>query len=173
MCAPCWRVENPEENTAVNTARREAARAAYVEQVCARDGCDQKFVAPLWNGQTGHCSNRRYCSSQCKRSVKARRERELYPERVLEREYAARQRRTTRISASVPREDVDRVEIAERDGWVCYLCEQLVTRRTWSLDHVIPLSKGGAHTYANARIVHHRCNSRKRTRIVLPLVRVA
>lgn len=30
-----------------------------------------------------------------------------------------------------------------------------------SIDHVMPLSKGGSHTWGNIKLAHHRCNSQK------------
>ena len=56
---------------------------------------------------------------------------------------------------------VDTRIVAERDGWRCALCRGKVIRENWSLDHVVPLSKGGAHTYANVVLAHRSCNSRR------------
>lgn len=63
---------------------------------------------------------------------------------------------------------VDALKVAERDGWVCYLCDNpvdpLVQRPDLmcrSIDHVIPLSKGGPHNYSNVRLAHLICNLRK------------
>lgn len=35
-----------------------------------------------------------------------------------------------------------------------------------SIDHVIPISKGGTHTWDNVRLAHHHCNSIKKDSIV-------
>lgn len=56
---------------------------------------------------------------------------------------------------------VSHIAVAERDGWRCAICHGRVTREDWSLDHVVPLSKGGAHTYANVVLAHQRCNTRR------------
>jgi 5-methylcytosine-specific restriction endonuclease McrA len=37
---------------------------------------------------------------------------------------------------------VNREIVAARDGWLCGICGGPVSREDWSLDHVIPLSKG-------------------------------
>lgn len=58
-------------------------------------------------------------------------------------------------------ENVKHQEIAERDGWKCAICGGKVTRRNWSLDHIVPLSAGGAHSYANCALAHRVCNSRR------------
>lgn len=67
---------------------------------------------------------------------------------------------------------VDR-EIFERDGWVCWLCEERVdptlprrNRRGATIDHVVPLARGGADTPDNVRLAHWECNHDKHTRIV-------
>lgn len=60
--------------------------------------------------------------------------------------------------------DVQRVRhdlVADRDGWRCSICGGIVTRDTWSLDHLVPLSQGGGHTYANIVLAHRSCNSRR------------
>lgn len=58
-------------------------------------------------------------------------------------------------------EPVNRELVAARDRWLCSICGGEVTRKTWSLDHVVPLTKGGHHTYANVALAHRRCNSSK------------
>ena len=39
------------------------------------------------------------------------------------------------------------------------------------VDHIIPLAKGGTHTFANTQPAHASCNSKKRARIVAPIIR--
>lgn len=62
--------------------------------------------------------------------------------------------------------------IVERDGWFCSICSDVIDPNlshpdplSKSLDHVIPLSRGGSHTRANAAVVHLICNIRKRDRM--------
>lgn len=43
----------------------------------------------------------------------------------------------------------------------CYLCGEPLAGRVVHMDHVVPLSAGGAHTEANLRPVHVPCNLRK------------
>jgi 5-methylcytosine-specific restriction endonuclease McrA len=52
-------------------------------------------------------------------------------------------------------------EIISRDGMVCYLCGKELGDDALSLDHVIPLRRGGTHTPENLRIACRSCNSRK------------
>jgi 5-methylcytosine-specific restriction endonuclease McrA len=68
-------------------------------------------------------------------------------------------------------EDVHPFVVFARDGWRCWICER-ATFRSWdwgngwhsdapTLDHVVPLARGGEHSYANVRTAHALCNSRK------------
>lgn len=60
------------------------------------------------------------------------------------------------------------VEIYERDGWVCGICRLPVDEGlkypdmlSASLDHVVPLARGGGHVRGNLQLAHFICNSRK------------
>lgn len=68
----------------------------------------------------------------------------------IRRERAKRETQVTPVSIH---------RVAERDHWKCAICSGAVTRANWSLDHVIPLSKGGPHTYENVVLAHRGCNS--------------
>jgi len=80
---------------------------------------------------------------------------------TTERELAAsRERRHLRRTrqASVPSERVDVSVLLERDRGLCGICGKKVKRGDVSLDHILPVSRGGPHTYANVRVAHLRCN---------------
>lgn len=65
-------------------------------------------------------------------------------------------------------EPISRMYVYKRDGFKCYVCGvRVVTSKTYrpdqaTLDHLIPLSKGGPHTYANIKTCCHACNAAKR-----------
>ncbi len=68
-------------------------------------------------------------------------------------------------------EKFSRWDIFERDGWVCQICHELVDETMDghkplgpTLDHIIPVSRGGTHTWDNVQLAHRRCNSRKGAR---------
>lgn len=72
------------------------------------------------------------------------------------REIVTRRRLAARgISA----EKIDRAAIFARDGYCCHICGKHVPRSERTLDHLVPLSKGGTHRADNVRLAHHRCNS--------------
>jgi len=89
-----------------------------------------------------------------------------YRIRYNARMFAAYHKRRQVIDAAVER--ISYVEVFERDGWGCQLCGQPVDRSVaWphplfpSLDHIVPLSKGGRHEIGNVQLAHLRCNLSK------------
>lgn len=69
-------------------------------------------------------------------------------------------------------EDVDPQVLWERDGGTCGICKLPVDhslpwphKMSKTVDHVVPLSLGGEHSYANTQIAHAVCNSRKNNRL--------
>jgi 5-methylcytosine-specific restriction endonuclease McrA len=72
-------------------------------------------------------------------------------------------------------ESVNPIKVFERDGWCCRICcietpRQLRGKHLHNspeLDHRVPLSKGGDHTYANCQCLCRDCNLLKAD-ILLP-----
>lgn len=77
--------------------------------------------------------------------------------------------RARRVGAYI--EDVDVVKVHDRDKWRCVSCRcKVVKSREYkpnraTIDHRIPLSKGGAHTYDNCQTMCTVCNSKKHTNL--------
>jgi hypothetical protein len=62
-------------------------------------------------------------------------------------------------------EHVDPAVIYDRDQGVCGICEaDGVDPEDFHVDHVVPLVRGGEHSYANTQLAHPPCNMRKRDR---------
>lgn len=66
-------------------------------------------------------------------------------------------------------EPIDPREIHERDGWRCGICRRRVDQqlqyphpRSASLDHIVPLARGGGHVKTNVQCSHLKCNLDKR-----------
>ena len=64
-------------------------------------------------------------------------------------------------------------DVAERDHFQCQICESDVDIAiahphplSPSLDHIVPLAKGGAHTMVNSQLAHLRCNMVKSDHLV-------
>jgi 5-methylcytosine-specific restriction endonuclease McrA len=88
-----------------------------------------------------------------------------------ERRHARRARRRAWLKAALI-EPVYRLRIFERDGWTCLLCREPLARAEVvphplapTIDHVIPLARGGAHAPWNVQAAHFLCNSLKGDRI--------
>lgn len=55
-------------------------------------------------------------------------------------------------------EPYDRLGIYDRDQGICHICDEFVEWDDFSIDHIIPISKGGPDTPANVATSHLRCN---------------
>lgn len=69
-------------------------------------------------------------------------------------------------------ERINRKIVYQRDKGICSLCQTKVIWEDASLDHIIPLSKGGSHTYDNIALTHLLCNIRKRDRAITQQMRL-
>lgn len=76
---------------------------------------------------------------------------------------ASQRRRALLRNAFV--EDVDPVVLHERNRGKCGLCGDPVSLELMHVDHVVPLTRGGEHSYANTRPAHPICNIWKRARL--------
>lgn len=71
-------------------------------------------------------------------------------------------------------ESVDPIVVFTRHGWTCACCDTCTPRHLLGkhkpdspeLDHIVPLSRGGAHSYANTQLLCRLCNSLKSNNIV-------
>lgn len=100
----------------------------------------------------------RYCSRECSERANRR---------------AARSRRRARLKGARVDENVSPQRVFERDGWICRICRKPVKREAQvphpkapTLDHIVALALGGAHSYENAQCAHFICNARKSDQIV-------
>lgn len=81
---------------------------------------------------------------------------------------AQRLRRKCRERAATV-ETVDPLKVLARDGWRCKLCgvkTPQAKRGTYAddapeLDHIVPLARGGEHSYRNTQCACRRCNGAK------------
>lgn len=105
------------------------------------------------------------CSMHWKRAD--RQERGPQSEPWTERRKVNHQKRRAQ-KMQLPADPILSADVYERDGWVCGLCDLSVDGSlaypepfSASLDHIIPLSKGGHHTLDNVQLAHLQCNVRK------------
>jgi hypothetical protein len=95
---------------------------------------------------TGH--RLKYCSARCQQVSNWRRKK-------------ARRRGATGILPATP-------EIYLRDGGICQICKKRVPRHRKfphpqfaTLDHIVPITKGGTNDAVNIQLAHFRCNTAK------------
>jgi len=78
--------------------------------------------------------------------------------------------RATRVVAGKPttgsvRDQAERLIVLERADGACEICGEDVGLTGFTVDHIIPTSRGGIHELANLQLAHRRCNSEKGTRL--------
>lgn len=102
--------------------------------------------------------------------MRAQARRAASPERRRVAKRADKQRYRARRRSAEVEKFVD-IDIFERDGWFCQLCCKPLSRALVgdhkhpdapTLDHITPLSRGGAHSLENVQCLCRSCNSAKR-----------
>lgn len=95
--------------------------------------------------------------------------RQRYPDRAT----LADARRRMRMEQARTAETFAPLDVHTRDDWTCQLCQRPIDPEvTWpdpmsaSVDHVVPLSRGGQHSMINVQSAHLSCNSRKGDKII-------
>lgn len=63
-------------------------------------------------------------------------------------------------------ERIERRVVFERDRGMCGLCPHPVAWADASVDHILPLARGGLHSYANVQLAHRLCNARKGAQLI-------
>ncbi|MQW44389.1 hypothetical protein GHK68_19485 [Sinorhizobium meliloti] len=97
--------------------------------------------------------NRKFCSTECSKKNGQR---------------AGKLKRKAMLRAAYV-ERVDPIKVFDRDKWKCQICGVKTPRklrgtmddRAPELDHVMPLSLGGAHSYMNTQCACRKCNREK------------
>jgi len=139
----CAKEKARKDNFDMNSARKVLKARSCKE-------CNKTFTPEYGN------KRRHYCSDTCLFRNTRRRRRQK--ERALIR--------------SVKVETVDAMRVFERDGWRCRLCGKklkpkhrgTIKYNAPELDHIIPLSKGGEHSYRNTQCACRKCNAEKGAR---------
>lgn len=68
-------------------------------------------------------------------------------------------------------ERVSSLVVLELDDGVCGICGEDVDPFSFDVDHVIPTSRGGEHSYANTQVAHRACNQHKTDRFLWDIER--
>lgn len=156
-CAGCNSPFTSDRKRAYCRVSCRPARVAFsYKQRCECKECGASFEQMTYDGRPVL-----YCSDVCREEVLRR------------RRGVQRSKRKARLrGASI--ENVDPVLVFEYDAWTCMICVQPTPkekRGTYApdapeLDHIVPLAKGGAHSYANTQTLCRSCNQAKSDTLV-------
>lgn len=104
----------------------------------------------------------RFCCSDCRINAQPKEWTDAKRTAYHRRRALKRAGRADRISPKV---------VFERDGWRCQICGCKVNRKAkWphkrypTLDHILPLSKGGLHVWENVQCACYACNMAKKAK---------
>lgn len=135
-CSDVCRYEKQKENQ-----RNRYIRKTVISIDCAV--CGKQYQA--YEGKGGKCPH-------CTRAARKAREKA--------------QRRS--LLGSIRTETITIKALYRRDGGICQLCGKKTNINKNhnhdlypSIDHIVPLSQGGEHTYSNVQLAHRICNSIK------------
>lgn len=131
-------------------AKKEAIKKANMQHVC--EVCHKTFFSPQ--------PSSKYCSGKCRRKQAPKTKK--------------------RLRGKVIDKDISLLKLAERDKGICQICglevrwddieekgKAIIAGDYYpSIDHIIPLSKGGMHSWDNVQLAHRKCNSYKCDKII-------
>jgi HNH endonuclease len=145
------------QNHASYARAREAAKTRPEnKRVCAH--CRVVFFVAFSLGRNGGSKRRHFCSKPCRLSAER------------EGKFHGESHRQRAIRLGLPYERVFRQKVFKRDGWRCQLCHRSTPKRLLrdhqhlsapTLDHIVPMSMGGGHTWDNLQCLCRACNSKK------------
>lgn len=136
-------------------------RNNHIKQICNKNRIDYTKTC-IECGKTfkTYRSNQICCSGKCS----DKRENRL---RDLNRRHKLRENGKVDYSITLKK-------LFERDKGICHICGKKVNvcvdandNEYGSIDHVLPVSKGGTHTWDNVKLAHRICNSLKKDNIYI------
>lgn len=68
------------------------------------------------------------------------------------------------IEYGVGAESIDKAVVHAFCGGLCGLCGYEVSLVDMTIDHMVPLSLGGSHTYDNVQSAHLVCNNKRQVK---------
>lgn len=152
-CGAVFTVRQPNQRCCSHECR--AKMRSVAQDIYACRVCGSEFEYVMSNGRPSA-----FCSDGCRAQAKARLKR-----------IGRSGRKAKRRRATVGK--VDPLQVFRRDGWRCQSCGvHTPSKKRGSydadapeLDHIHPLSKGGAHNYLNTQCLCRRCNGLKSDKV--------
>ncbi len=159
QCPVTFKIKNNKkfcsERCAINNYRqRKRAKDRFNPKICRK--CKKEFVSKF-----AHLSGKPskilgfYCSDECKKSsLRAQEARNAHMRRG-------------KLKGG---DFIDLYELADKKNWICWICNSKISKDAKherhninlygpSIDHILPLSKGGKHIWENVELAHVLCNS--------------
>lgn len=160
--------KNPRGLSYYQFQREKRLDEVFTCKICGKDYTPREYMES--EGLTLF-SNVGYCSHECKRKAMNRLCKKNKKIRGIKDNHNHRQR--ARKYGCVYDPSVTLKKLIERDGLRCKICGEMCDPddHTWSeytgpmspsIDHIIPIAKGGGHIWTNVQVAHVICNSYKR-----------
>ena len=134
------------------------------EMIVICENCGKEFRKSHYD------RDRKYCSRDCFYDAIGIDKKEKSNLKQRKSDYHMR-KRAKRFNVKV--EEITPIEIFKRDNWACQICGKKVKKDKYypdpmspSIDHIIPLSKGGDHIKKNVQLTHLRCNIKKQDKVM-------
>lgn len=158
VCQPCkkgsMRAYKEQLCTAIKQARKrraETAASIYLEARCTQ--CHRT----TWLDGVAVSRRQRTCGATRCQNI-ARWKTTVYRDGIAHKNYIRR-------SAVTGGDAIKRSMVWDRDQGRCHICKEQADPNDWHLDHVVPLARGGQHTWDNVAVSHAYCNLSKGARL--------
>lgn len=160
QCDYCASIANKNKQTEKD--RNELLKSSVKSQSCLKTiyvnrcvRCREIFVSD---------KEKNFCSRRCRK--RERDARYLHEKRL---------KRLNRVSEHKVDKDISLSKLYKRDKGVCYICKEkcdydshtmvngtfIIDDKYPTVEHVVPISKGGSHTWDNVKLACFRCNTKK------------
>ena len=152
---------NKEKDKYINQQQKKLANELERQQKLNNRVCNE--CGQVYNAKH---TNQKYCSNECVRKHKNRTK-------------EINRRKHIRLNGKV-NWDISLEKLIKRDNNTCHICGGKCNQKDYktidnnfivgkdypSIDHMIPVSKGGAHTWDNIKLSHHYCNTIKNNKMI-------
>jgi len=144
--ASAWRAANPERAAAKDAAWRKAnPDRVRAYNATFREGHRKELSAAQ--------SARHRANPERGRATTAAWQR-ANPEKAKALSGASNATRRARKACAPVVEKVSRAAVWERDRGICHVCKRKADPNDWHLEHIVPLARGGEHSYRNCAVSH-------------------
>lgn len=163
-CPECARRKTERREQALAEEREAKAKERHEKKLASFTGDTRPFKVCVVCGGLffGGSGSQICCSPECSKKhlnayMNRRKDKRIKREQIIDR-------------------DIDIHKLFTRDKGVCHICgglcdwndykdtgKGIIVGGTYpSIDHVVPISKGGLHSWSNVKLAHVICNTRKR-----------